>query len=90
MVRTHRSQAPSRRANGGGVGTPTERCAAEVTDISEEYEDARGAAMTLPTWVLRLWERRATRRQSHGAPPAREQARLLAVRAVLREREPAA
>lgn len=59
-----------------------------VNDIERDdaYDDARDAALTLPTWVLRLWERRAAQRLSRGAPTAAEQARLLAVRAVLRER----
>jgi hypothetical protein len=55
-------------------------------DRNQAYEAARGTALTLPTWVLRLWEHRATQRLSRGAPTAAEQARLLAVRAVLRER----
>jgi hypothetical protein len=59
---------------------------AEVNDINEDYNDARVSALTLPTWVLRRWERRATRRAARGAPPRAELARLLAVRAVLRER----
>jgi hypothetical protein len=59
-----------------------------VNDIerNQAYEATRDTALTLPTWVLRLWEHRATQRLSRGAPTAAEQARLLAVRAVLRER----
>ena len=55
-------------------------------DRDDDYDDARDTALTLPTWVLRVWEHRATQRLSRGAPTAAEQARLLAVRAVLRER----
>jgi hypothetical protein len=58
-----------------------------MTDITDEYEQAHGAALTLPTWVLRRWERRATWRLRHGAPTSTEQARLLAVRAVLARRD---
>jgi hypothetical protein len=57
-----------------------------VNDVSDEYRQAHGVAVTLPTWVLRRWERRATRRASQGTPVRGELARLLAVRTVLRER----
>jgi hypothetical protein len=56
-------------------------------DRDESYDHARAMALTLPTWVLRLWERRAAERLSRGAPTAAERARLLAVRVVLRERD---
>jgi len=57
-----------------------------VNDISEAYENARVSAQSLPTWVLTLWERRATRRAARGTPPPGELARLAAVRSVLRDR----
>lgn len=57
-----------------------------MNDISEHYEDARRSAVALPAWVLRRWERQATRRLSTGTPSRGELARLAAVRAVLRER----
>jgi hypothetical protein len=59
-----------------------------MNDVTRDpaYADARGEAMTLPTFALRWWERRAARRVSRGSPPAGEVARLLAVRSVLRER----
>jgi hypothetical protein len=58
-----------------------------VNDLGRDYDDARSEAMTLPTWVLRRWERRATSRATDGQPGRREIARLLAVRSVLHERE---
>jgi hypothetical protein len=60
-----------------------------VNDIDQEtdYTDALGIALTLPTWAVRRWERNATRRASQGAPRRADQARLLAVRSVLRDRE---
>jgi hypothetical protein len=57
-----------------------------MNDVSEDYRQARGAALALPTWVLRRWELRATRRAAQGTPARGELARLLAVRAVLRDR----
>jgi hypothetical protein len=58
-----------------------------VNDVSVDFDTARWEAMTLPTWVLRRWERRAADRARDGHPNRREIARLLAVRAVLRERQ---
>jgi hypothetical protein len=59
-----------------------------VNDIDQDdaYAEALGSAQALPTWVLRRWERRATRRASRGVPPRADVARLLAVRSVLRQR----
>jgi hypothetical protein len=58
-----------------------------MNDVSSHFEHARRDAMTLPTWWLRQWERRATRRAARGTPTPEELARLLAVRTVLRERD---
>jgi hypothetical protein len=58
-----------------------------MNDVSDDFDAARDQAMNLPTWVLRRWERRATGRARDGRPSRREVARLLAVRAVLRDRE---
>jgi hypothetical protein len=52
----------------------------------DHYDDALGSAMMLPTWALRVWERRATRRLGRGTPTVAEQARLLAVRDALAKR----
>jgi hypothetical protein len=58
-----------------------------MNDVSVDFDTARWEALTLPTWVLRRWERRAADRAREGHPNRREIARLLAVRAVLRERQ---
>jgi hypothetical protein len=58
-----------------------------VNDVSADFDAARREAMTLPTWLLWRWERRAAHRARYGQPTRREIARLLAVRAVIRERE---
>lgn len=55
--------------------------------FEEDYEGARGTAMTLPTWMLRWWERRVVRQLKAGAPVPGAKARLLAVRGVIRDRE---
>lgn len=55
-------------------------------DRDHAYADALRIAATLPTWVLRRWERHATRRATRNTPPQAELVRLLAVRTVLRKR----
>jgi hypothetical protein len=59
-----------------------------VNDLDRDaaFQEALGQAMTLPTWVLRRWERRAAARVAVGTPTRAEVARLLAVRSVLRSR----
>ena len=57
------------------------------TRFEEEYAGARGTAMTLPTWMLRWWERRVVKQLASGAPIPGAQARLLALWGVLRDRE---
>lgn len=52
----------------------------------KDYDEARSTALTLPTWVLLMWERRATQRVIRGTPSKGEQERLLAVRQVIHQR----
>ena len=74
---------------GAVVAGPPGWSSARMNDVTRDpaYDRARGEAMTLPTFVLRYWERRAARRAGRRSPPSAEVARLLAVRAVLRQRE---
>jgi hypothetical protein len=60
-----------------------------MNDVTREpaYVAALGEAMSLPTFVLRLWERRAARRVAAGRQGRGEVARLVAVCTVLNGRK---